>query len=147
MADESVKFKIDFDVKDGLSQVEKLQETLESIGRVESFGNLISSMKNFLGPLALVAAAIYTIKKAMDIAMEGENVKRVELQFNSLAESVGIVGEKLKESIEKAKGPTVDLDDALKASTEAMVKLGLNADRIPEIFELARKVEIGRAHV
>lgn len=139
MSDEKISVKFDFDSKEALGKIDELNKTLSEIGEVESFGKLIGTMKSFLGPIALVTAAVFALKEAFDLALEGEQIKQIEKQFDNLSKSVGIVGDELKESIEKAKGPTVDLTDALKASNEAIVKLGLSANRIPEIMELSRK--------
>lgn len=139
MSDEKISVKFDFDSKEALGKIDELNKTLSEIGEVESFGKLIGTMKSFLGPIALVTAAVFALKEAFDLALEGEQIKQIEKQFDNLSKSVGIVGDELKEGIEKAKGPTVDLTDALKASNEAIVKLGLSANRIPEIMELSRK--------
>lgn len=140
MAEERIGVKFDFDSKEALDKIGELTKTLAEIGEVESFSKLIGTMRSFLGPIALVTAAVFALKEAFDLTIEGEKIALIEKQFDTLSGSVGIFANELKEKIEKSKGPTVDLTDALKASNEAIVKLGLSADKIPEIMEMSRKV-------
>jgi hypothetical protein len=140
MADESMQVKFDFDAKEAMGKIGELTDRLASIGNIESFDSLIGSMGRALGPLALLSASVYALKKAMDFAIEGEQIERINKQFESLAVSAGLAAGELRKGIEDSKGPLVGMDEALTHSSEAIVKLGTQAKKIPEVFELSRRV-------
>lgn len=93
-----------------------------------------------INPITLGIAGVGAVFiGAFELALEGEKAKGVEKRFELLSEQFGIVPEKLKEGLERASGGTATLNDLLKKSSEAIVSLGANASRLPEIYELSRK--------
>lgn len=79
------------------------------------------------------------LKGAFDLALEGEALKKIDKQFEALAAQAGLPGEKLKAGLEAAAGGLVDNSELLKLANEQLVRLGVNSERLPEVFELARK--------
>lgn len=140
MADESVKFKFDLDAKEALVKLTELKEGLDKIGESKSVDGLISGFTKMVPNLAIAIGAIMAFKAALDLTLQGEALEKVNRQFDILAKQAGLSSDVLREGIEKSLGGMSDLDDALKAANTAIVKLGVNAEKIPQVFELARKV-------
>lgn len=89
--------------------------------------------------LAAVATGVI-IKEAFDLTLEGEKINAVRVQFDNLAESVGLVGSELKESLEKSAGGLIDTTSLLKTANGAIIELGSNAAKLPQVLEVTRKI-------
>lgn len=76
---------------------------------------------------------------AFDTILEGEKLNRIEKQFNNIADSFGINGDKLSSAFIQATGGIVDDDDAIQSLTEKMVTFGGKVEKLPDLFTLARK--------
>lgn len=137
-----VKAKLD-DIEKKLAGLEKKsKDTGNTIAE-----NLSNGIKEFTGVSvaqfaaagAAIGAAAVVMKKALDFALEGEALKNLDIQFNFLAESAGIAGERLKEALKSKAAGLVDDSDIIKSASRGIVTLGESAKRLPETFELARR--------
>mgnify|MGYP003337830396 CR=1 FL=1 len=142
MADESVKFKFDLDAKEALVKLTDLKEAFEKIGESKSVDGLLSGFLKLAPSIAIATGAVLAVKAALDMTLQGEAIEKVNKQFDILTTQAGLSSEALRSGIEKSLGGLTDLDDALKASSGAVIKLGANAEKIPQIFDLARKVSL-----
>lgn len=80
-----------------------------------------------------------SFNKIVDFAKLGEEITAIGVRFEAIAAQAGLVPDQLTKGIEKAVHGTVDMEDALKAASGSIITLGSNAERIPQIFELAKK--------
>jgi hypothetical protein len=87
----------------------------------------------------LVSAAGYAAKIALDMTLEAESIKKVNAQFENLTRSAGIATQELEEGLKRVSDGLVDDTDLLNAANQAIIGMGKSAERLPEIFTLARK--------
>lgn len=80
-----------------------------------------------------------TARSAFDFAFKGENEQRVLNQFDQISASAGVSGQKIRIGLDEATAGIENFGEAVRASQSAVLRLGLNAEKIPEIFTLARK--------
>lgn len=115
-------------------------DTTPAEGALESFAGRVGlAVTGINQALELTDKVIRGIGKAFDFAMRAEEIAAVSKRFESLAEQAGLIPEKISQGIEKAIGGTVQLDDAMRVAQKSLVELGTNADKIPALFDLARK--------
>jgi len=115
------------------------EQSLDSFGK--SLGAKVIVLNQGFELLSKTVTGISeAFSKAVDFAQMGEEITAIGIRFNTLASQAGVVPEKISAGIEKALDGTVDMEDALKAASGAVVSLGTNSERIPQIFELAKKV-------
>ncbi len=78
-------------------------------------------------------------EKMIELSLEAEKVRVTQAQFAAFTEQAGIATERFDAQIQKSIAGLLDDDDALQTANQAMIRIGLTAQRLPEIFELARK--------
>lgn len=140
MADEKIQFRFDLDAKDALAKLTELKESINKLGESKSVDGLIQGFMKMAPQIAVVVGAALAMKAAFDLTLEGEALEKINRQFDMIAKQAGLSSTALKEGIEKSLGGMADLDDSLKAANQAIIKLGVNAEKIPQVFEIARKV-------
>jgi len=140
MAEEKQIFHIDLDAKNFIHNAQEAKKVLGELGEVENISGLIEGFATMGVSLGVVATALLTLKKGFDLTLEAEQINRVSTQFDLLATNAGLVPSVLREGLEKSTAGFMTMNDALKSANKAIVELGVNANRIPEIMELARKV-------
>jgi hypothetical protein len=86
-----------------------------------------------------VGAALGIAGAAVKGILVAEELEQVSRQFDALAKNAGVAGDKLKSSLERAAAGIVGTDDLLKAASRSLVDLGQNANKLPALFEIARK--------
>ena len=139
MATEKETLKLDLDVAGFVSKANDAANAIKAVGEPENLAGLASSMRELLPALSAVAAAIFAVKKAIDFSLEAEEVNQINAQFDTMAESLGIAADAMKNKLMVATKGLIDDTDALKVANQAFVALGDQAKRLPEIFEIARK--------
>lgn len=140
MADEKTQWTLDLDVHDALEGLNKVNEGMGSAFSTDSVQELIHKFAEAGIALGLVAGAVLAVKTAMDLTFEGEQIEAINRQFETLSKNAGIFGEDMKEALVKAAGGLADDTDLIKAANKALVGLGDNAKKLPEILEMSRKV-------
>lgn len=147
MADSEIKVKVVADVGDikkSVQEIEKQTGTLSSVAGV-NIDNVVGKLfvlKEGFGAITSVAAAVsQTLKQVtIDLAIIGEKAAQVENGFRVLAEGAGLASGELKNAIEEAAAGTIESTALLQRSSELIVAFGRDAQRIPELIELSRKV-------
>lgn len=139
MADDKEKFIFDLDTTDAIKGAEDLRQKILSVGDVKNVAPLLTSLGKIGIAIGIVSAAAVAFKVAMDLTLEGEKILQIGRNFKAIAEDAGQSSESIKSGISSAVGDIVDMEDALLAANKAMLQLGSNSNRIPEMFELARK--------
>jgi hypothetical protein len=139
MATETEVFKLDLDASSFLSEAKNALEAVEKIGETKSLGTLVSTLKEVGTGLAVVGVALGAFKLALDIVEEAENIERINNQFNLLAQNAGLAGDTIKEKLVNAAGGLADDTKIIEGANRAIIAMGENAIKLPEIMELARK--------
>lgn len=161
MADE-LRIKIILDdgsVKDGFLSAEKQAEkSAKKIGNsfdqkgaglnklaegAEAVSGGLTSMAQAAiratGPIGAAAAGIAALAAAtFKMALAGEQVNAVNLQFANIASSAGLAADRFKESIIGATQGLIDDEDALQIATKGIVALGDQASKLPAILDASR---------
>ena len=140
MAENKTSWIFDLDVKDATEKLLKVQGQVEQLGDAKNLQGLIDGMQNVAKTAGILYIAYETLKKVFELSVEGEAVNAINNQFEILAKNAGIAGETIKEKLVAASGGLADDTDILKAANEQIVKLGANAQKLPQVMELARKV-------
>jgi hypothetical protein len=147
MADSEIKVKIVTDLSDikkSVQEVERQTGTLKEVAGVNIdnvVGKLFVMKAGFDAVTATIGVVASTIKAVtIDLAILGEKAAQVENGFLTLAENAGLAGQELKGAIEEAAAGTIETTGLLQRSSELIVAFGKDAERIPELIELSRKV-------
>lgn len=163
MADE-LKIKIVLDsgeVAQGFVSVEKqAQKTAKSVGQsfdkrdagfqkladgaeavAGGFSSIAQAAVRTAGPIGAAIAGITALSVAtFKMALAGEQVNAVNIQFANIASSAGLAADSFKESIIGATQGLIDDEDALQIATKGIVALGDQASKLPAILDASRGV-------
>lgn len=138
MASEQIEIGISLDNAEALAKTLDLGKAIDSLGDTMGVPNLATKF----GQLAIVVTAV---KKAIDLvntglnfALAGENVIAIEKQFSNLADTAGVAGDQIVKSMQKIAKGTIDDTDAMALASKAIVQLGKDSAKIPDIFAVAR---------
>ncbi len=111
---------------------DELSAKIKGVERnLQSFAN--KAKKHWLE----IASAVYAAKKAFDWAEMGANAEQTMFAFNNLAQSVGFDADQMISDLKRLSGQTLSTTEAIKQASAAVV-LGINADQIPKLMEIAR---------
>jgi hypothetical protein len=139
MADNKTSWIVDLDTKEATEKLGHLKEQIKGIGEEDNLKGMLEGLLKMGGYIALAAAAALAAKTAFEMVFEGENIKAINNQFETMAKNAGLAGDAIKERLVKAANGLADDTEILKAANESIGKLGSNASKLPEIMELARK--------
>lgn len=103
---------------------------LDMAGRFGSLGVAVAG----------AGVAVYAIKKALDFAIQGERIQAINAQFDQLASYAGLVPSELRAGFLDAGQGMIGLEKILQSSTTALLNLGKNAEKLPRLLELARRI-------
>ena len=140
MAQETQLLKLDLDTKEFIAKLDAAEAKLGEMGDPTTVSGLLDTFKSMSGMLGVLAAGAVAAKAALDLTFEAESVKAINQQFEILTRNAGVSGAALKQSLLEIADGLVDDEDLLKSAGQAVVQLGSNAERLPEIFQLARQV-------
>lgn len=126
---------------------ENFNQTLDGRSFGAQLGRGLSSMAFDVKDLA---ASWYLVKEAVDlvaratratiqIIKDGEAEFKLDTRFKAFAENAGLAADTLKAGLSAATGGFVGESEQLRIANEAIIALGKNASRLPEVFTLARK--------
>lgn len=135
--------KIEKQLGDFQSNTEKSFGNLgEKIGNSlggEVFSKGLELFKQFGPAVAVLAASFEILKKQVDLAFEGEKINSINAQFEVLTKNVGLAGSELKEKLVGAAQGLIDETEVIQAANKGLIELGNNADKLPQILEIATK--------
>src|SRR3990167_1747747 len=94
-----------------------------------------------LGNIAMKAAemVVDTAKAIFDLVAEGEKVAQIDRSFGALAKSAGLSADAIRNGLVGAAQGLADDTDIIQAANRGIVALGAQADKLPEVMDLARK--------
>jgi len=163
MSDE-LRIKIILDdgsVKDGFVSLEKQAEkSAKKIGKsfdekgsgfqsladgaeaaAGGIGSMAKAAIRAAGPVGALIAGVAALSAAtFKVALAGEQVNAVNLQFANIASSAGLAADSFKESIIGATQGLIDDEDALQIATKGIIALGDQASKLPAILDASRSV-------
>lgn len=140
MSDENkTVFKLDVEVKEFIEHVLEAKDSIKGLGAKENISELVEGLISVAPILAVAGTAAFAFKEAIDLTIEAEQIKKVNNQFEILAETAGISSRELKEGLEEAAKGLIDNDELLQTANKSIVKMGESAAKLPEIMDLARK--------
>lgn len=122
----------------GEKKAEKLNKELKNAKpEAESLG---TSLVKSAGAWALALASVDTAIKLIKLPFLGEQLLAIDAQFNRIAADAGLSGGKMKDAFEEAGRGLVDIDDLLVSATSAIINLGGEAGKLPQVLELSRRI-------
>lgn len=145
MADETntVQFKLDLDAKDFVESVKKANDSLDKIGSDAHKTQLATTFTAFNAAAHLAVEVLHKVGEAaewvFDKILEAEHIAAINYQFEQLSKNAGLSAESLKEGFEKASGGMTDINSIIERANQSLVNLGVGAERLPKLFEVARK--------
>lgn len=150
---EQLKIQIVLDdgqVKTGFLELEKqAAKTSKNMGSKSSgFGSVLDSAKGLSSSLlgtvgayaAIGTAAVYAGKQLLDFAIAGEKATATNLRFTEVARQAGLASDQLSQAIIAQTQGLLDDEDALETATKAIVSLGAEAAKLPDILEASRSI-------
>lgn len=110
-------------------------------------GSFQSISSNFMSlvtnPITLGVAGIgAAVIAAFNFTKIGEENEKINKNFSMFATQAGFNAEVLKDKISGIADGFVDMEDVLPKAQEGIIALGKNAEKLPEIFELARNIGV-----
>lgn len=136
-----------------LSKVDNFQKSIDKVSTdtEKKFGDLGKLIESSIGggftdaalsaakALAPLAASIAVIKTVVDEAFKGDQIKVINTQFELLTKQAGIASDTLRSQLVGAADGLIDDTHLIEAANKALISLGGNASKIPEVLEIARK--------
>lgn len=148
MADQRIELEIVMD--DG--SIKKAFGTIRSEAKKtqQESGKMMSSIMDGGSAMVVLNQGLelfnkisYALKKTtqeiISLSLEAEKVRVTQAQFAALTQQNTINTKAFDEAIQRSVAGLLDDEDALNVANQAMIRLGSTAQRLPEIFELARK--------
>ncbi len=127
----------------------KLRDVVGSFREVQNVaqGGFLAIGEAFIAtvvnPVTLGAAAIgASIFAAFQFAKIGEQNEKISKSFERFATDAGLNADFLKGKIAEVAEGYIDLEDVLPRAGEAILALGVNANKLPEILSLARNIAV-----
>ena len=140
MATETQTLKLDLDTKDFKDKAAGAKEAIKDVADPSALKGLIAGLGDASRILGVVGTAAVAVKASLDLVLEAESIRSVNQQFEILTRNAGLSGQALQDALMTAADGLVDDTELLKAVNEQVVRLGDSANRLPEIFSLARTV-------
>ena len=141
MADsETQLLKLDLDNDSFIKKANEANESITKLGDVENLKGVLAGFESMGLALGVIGVTILALKGSFDLVLDAEKIQKVNDQFDLLSKNAGLYGKELKEGIEKAGAGFATTTELLQASNKAIVELGVNASKIPQIMDMARKV-------
>ena len=138
MASDNIEIGISLDNVDALTKTLDLSKALDSLGDSVGIDNLAMKFGKLNIALTAAKAAISAMNKAIEFAVEGENVKGIETAYKNLSNTMGVSGDKMIEGLRQVSKGTIDETDLMKMASSAMIQFGAQSAKIPEVFAIAR---------
>src|SRR5271165_6046167 len=116
--DTNLSFSLDLDSTEFISGAKGALETLQSLGEAENLAGLLEGFAELGIAVGAVSLAVFAFKEALDLTIEGEEIQRIQNQFNTLSSQAGVSGKVLREGLEKASGGLIPMNDLLQIANK-----------------------------
>ena len=137
--DEKIIYKLDLDAEAFMKAINSVNDRLGSLEKTAKHAELPLLFANAKIAVEAFKVAVEVVEKAMEVVFDGEKVAAIEKQFDNLAASAGMVGEKLREGLVSASGGLVDDTKLLEIASQAIVTMGERAGDLERVMGAARK--------
>lgn len=151
MADEKIIIQIEADGSNVEKVLESLGKKSKKIGddvegslsdafKIKSLVDLKAGFDIITGAAGKATEIIKGFGDAIfNAALEGEKIGVINNQFELLSKQAGISADAISQGLVTAADGLADTEDILQAASQGIVAFGKNAERLPEIFALARQ--------
>jgi hypothetical protein len=122
-----------------------LEDALDITGLGSKFKDLGSKFTALVtNPIALglgaLGAAALALKATFDETIKGEKLQALDNQFRLLAGNANIASSELRKSLEEVSNGLINNTQLIEATNKAILELGSNAEKLPEILSIANKL-------
>ena len=138
MASDNIEIGISLDNAEALVKTLDLGKALDELGSGVGIDNLSGKFSKLEIVVLAVKKVIEAVNFATNFAVAGENIRQIETTFENLSKTMGVASEDMISSMQQISRGTLDDTDAMKMASEAIIRLGKDANKIPEIFAVAR---------
>lgn len=141
MADsnDTSQFRLDLDTAEFIVQANQASLAIQGIGSSENLSGLIEGLASAAPLIGALAVAFFGVKEAFDAVFEGENIKAVNAEFESLTKQAGVFGDTLKEKLVTAANGWVDETSLMQAANKAMLGMDTGIEHLGDLMEIARQ--------
>lgn len=146
MSDSLVKWVLDLDVSKFTENMRKAGDELSKLADDNQLSGLLGTVESVgKGFLAWEGAKIVSeltekvISAGLEMSKLSEEVRAAQKQFEILAQGSGLSAKTLETGLKKVADGLVTDTELLNAASKSVVAIGANAQRLPELFEIARK--------
>lgn len=142
MADDNkILLELDLDTGKFTQKIKGVDDQFEKLGAngTKKIGGLQTSINELIAVGSAAIAVYKSLQFVLEAVFNAEEVAKVTKQFDMLSQSAGVAGNKLKDALVAASGGRVDDSDLLVTANKALVSLGKEAERLPELLSLAQK--------
>lgn len=144
MANETKEtLKLDLDNAQFIKDILETKGLVVGAFDVKNMEGMLQGLKSASMLLGAVGIAALAAKTALDLTVEGEQIRQINYQFENLTKNAGIATDTLKDGLIDVADGLVDDTDLLKSANKAIVQMGKNAEKLPQLFELSRKATAG----
>lgn len=137
--EKTTKVVLDLDNREFVSKMKESLGLVGELGKTDSLKELASQFQTIGAIAGVVGAAVLAVKASIDLVEEAEHIKQVNQAFETLATNAGLAADVIKDDLVKAAHGLADDTDIINAANKAIVSMGANAAKLPEIMDLARK--------
>lgn len=136
---DEIVFRLDVETEEAEKKMKGLNEKVTNLANID-LSSLINSTKNLVLGYVGFKAILETTEFLLGSIFSAEQNRKIDAQFETLSQGAGLVSEKLKNALVEAAGGLAGESEVLMAANKSIIELGTNAERIPEIMNLARKI-------
>jgi hypothetical protein len=147
LADQKIELEIVLDDGSVKRAFANVKREANETGGVFSNAFKIGGVTDFVAAIYATNKAFSLLKETaqslVNVALAGEKLDAITKRFQVLAQQQNINADALAQGISRAIGGTVDLDDALKITSQSLINLQTGIAQIPQLFEIAKKSAAG----
>ena len=143
MADQKIELEIVLDdgsIKRAFgtirNEAKDTETSIASAFKIRGFADFVAAIYSVNTALGVVKQ---TADSLINTVLSGEKLDAINRRFDELAKSQGINAEALRTVIEAAVDGTVSIEQALSATSSSLINLETGLNRIPELFDIAKK--------
>lgn len=140
MAEDKQTFFLDLDIAEFTEKALHAKGSITSLGDSENLIGLTEGLLKASAGLAAVGIVAYSLKTTLDLVFDGEKIAKANRLFETLAGNIGVAADKLKDDLVGAAHGLATDTEIIGAANKALVEMGGNAAKIPQVMELARKL-------
>jgi len=125
---------------DGSLAVNGINQVVGSMKSMETETQSIASKfrEHWIGITAAITGAIYSMKKAWDLADQAARFQEQATALNALSSQYGLTSKNIVEKIKEASGGLISMSDAVHVASKALLE-GMNPDQLVQFMRLVRE--------